>query len=129
MTAEDEARYLYASLFAGRSLPHDVAARYAAATALCIPGASPLMMTLAARRLDAEAVEIALRRRQRSAEMTRRIQILFYLLEARSAWYPFFADAGKGTARAIPVLAWAVLRSAWKKVKGEFLVRRYALDR
>jgi hypothetical protein len=80
-----------------------------------------------ARRLDAEAVEFALRRRGQAGDLARRMQILCYLVEVQPAYFGEFINAEKSRGRAWAALAGATLRSVWKLVKGEYLVHRHGL--
>jgi hypothetical protein len=170
----DEARHLHACLFR-KPLDPVVIARYEAALQvghdLACPG--EIVSTVVARRLDAEAVEFALRRRGLGRDLARRMQILCYLVEVRPDYLSEFVnlEAPHGTARvskrttatgkageadatvcptseitpgvsvaqavspaasASPTAAWAALlsatlRSGWKLLKGEYLVRRHGL--
>jgi hypothetical protein len=196
----EEARHLHASLF-HKPLDAVVIARYQAALevgyALACPGevnlSGQVVSTVVARRLDAEAVEFALRRRGLGRELTRRMQILCYLVEVRPDYlsefvnleslhdahtqasfaphgtarvserttamgkaklgeesHPQSVEAGtvRPTAESTPhvvvaqavspatsgsaAAAWAALlcatlRSGWKLLKGEYLVRRHGL--
>ncbi len=124
----DEARHLHACLFA-RPIDSKVIARYEAAHRELGLGAglSPASAKVVARRLDAEAVEFALRRRGAGQELTRKMQMLCYLVEVRSAYLGEFVNLRPSRARAAAGLAAATVRSAWKMVKGAYLVRRYGL--
>lgn len=157
----EEARHLHACLF-HRPLDAVVIARYQAALevgyALACPSevnsSAQVISTVVARRLDAEAVEFALRRRGLGRELARRMQILCYLVEVRPDYLSEFVNldrsrdapppasfAPHGTARvserttatggfaraAWAALLMATLRSGWKLLKGEYLVRRHGL--
>jgi hypothetical protein len=84
-----------------------------------------------AQRLDAEAVEFALRRRglqgDHWGDLARRMQILCYLVEVQPAYFGEFVNVESSRGRAWAGLLGATLRSAWKLVKGEYLVRRHGL--
>lgn len=125
---EDEARYLHDCFF---SVPLDpsVVARYAAAHHELFPGdrPSPLVSRVVERKLDAEAVEFALRRRGAGRELTVKIQILCYLVEVRSDYLSEFVNMESRRARGAAELAGMTLQAAWKLVKGEYLVRRHGL--
>jgi hypothetical protein len=194
----DEARHLHACLFR-KPLDAVVIARYEAALQVghALACSGEVVSTVVARRLDAEAVEFALRRRGLGCELARRMQILCYLVEVRPDYLSAFVNleplystpagasfAPHGTARvskrttatskAIPresrpqageadgtvcptseitskrttgvvvaqgvspttsasatavwaALLSATLRSGWKLLKGEYLVRRHGL--
>jgi hypothetical protein len=131
MTTPDlaaEARYLHAALF---SRPADPAIieRYVDAHHLLFARepASAVVSTIVERRLDAEAIEYALRRRRAGGELTRKLQILCYLAEVRAAYEHEFLNRRARRAAALLALAGAALRSAGKLLKGEVLVRRHGL--
>ena len=123
-----EARFLHTALFA-QAVDPAVVERYVEAHRLLFAGdpPSPLVATIVERRLDAEAIEYALRRRNVGRELTRKLQILCYLAEARAAYQHEFFNRKERRARAVLALVGAALRSAWKLVKGEALVRRHGL--
>jgi hypothetical protein len=79
------------------------------------------------RRLDAEAIEYALRRRGQGRELTRKLQIVCYLAEARAACLGEFVNLEAAGARAWVLLTGATLGAAWKLCKGEFTIRRHGL--
>lgn len=130
-SAAEEARHLHACLFRA-PLDAVVVARYEAAQQQMGLAASSLTAAVVTRRLDAEAVEFALRRRGKGADLTRRLQILCYLVEVRRDYLAEFVNLGSpanpGSVRsAWAALLAATLRSGWKRLKGEYLVRRYEL--
>jgi hypothetical protein len=128
----EEARYLHACLFRA-PLDAVTVARYEAALevghALACPGAVNLSVVskVVARSLDAEAVEFALRRLDLGRDLARRMQILCYLVEVQPAYFGEFVNVERSRGRAWAGLLGATLRSAWKLVKGEYLVRRHGL--
>jgi hypothetical protein len=123
-----EARCLHAALFS-QAVDPAIVERYVDAHRLLFAGepASPLVSRIVERRLDAEAIEYALRRRKAGRELTRKLQILCYLAEARAAYQPEFFNRNERHRRAILALIAAALRSVWKLAKGEALVRRHGL--
>jgi hypothetical protein len=125
---ENEARHFHA-LFFRRPLPGPVVERYVAANQLCFPALDPkareMVETIVTRRLDAEAIELALRLRKGSPVLTRKIQILFYLVEVRSEYYAYFINQVPGWWSAVLGLVGAVVRTGWKGAKGLYLVWRY----
>jgi len=127
---EREAGYFHA-LFFRRQMPEVVMRRYVTANRVCFPApdAKDLKMveTIVARRLDAEAIELALRLRRGRGVLTRKIQILFYLVEVRSAYYGDFVNRTPGLWRAVLRLFASVLQTVWKAGKGWYLVWRYGL--
>jgi hypothetical protein len=138
----EEARHLHACLFRA-PLDAVAVARYEAALREMDAAASPVVAnvvsnvvtnvvaTVVALRLDAEAVEFALRRRGLSGnpggDLARRMQILCYLVEVQPAYLGEFINVESSRGRAWAALLSATLRSAWKLVKGEYLVRRHGL--
>jgi hypothetical protein len=130
----DEARHLHACLFRA-PLDAVTVARYEAALREMGAKASPVMARIVTKRLDAEAVEFALRRRglrgelggDLSRDLARRMQVLCYLVEVQPAYLGEFVNAEPSRGRAWAALLGATLHSAWKLVKGEYLVRRHGL--
>jgi hypothetical protein len=124
----DEARHLHACLFA-RPIDPAVVARYEAAhRQLQLEGeAAAETATVVSRRLDAEAVEFALRRRGAGRDLTRKMQVLCYLAEVRPEYLGEFVNLRPSRAGAAAALAAATLRSSWKLLKGRYLVRRHGL--
>lgn len=123
-----EAAHLHQSLFR-RPMDPKIAHRYEAAHCKLLPGEkpSPAVARLISRRLDIEAVELALRRRPSGAQLTRKVQILCYLVEVRQAYQHHFIATDSGRAKAAVSLVAAVFRTAWKFCKGEYLVWRHGL--
>jgi hypothetical protein len=127
-TLAEEVRYLHDSLFAV-TLDDEVVHRYAAAHLKLFPNeeTSLPVARVVSRRLDVEAVEFVLRRRQAGAQLTRKIKILCYLVEVRNAYQSEFFTTKSERTRAAVLLSAAVVRSIWKLCKGEYLVRRHGL--
>ena len=89
-----------------------------------MPRDGKMVENIVKRGLDAEAIELAMRLTHRSSALTRKIQILFYLVEVRSAYYGDFVNQRPGLWRAVvPLLA--SLQTAWKGAKGRYLVWSY----
>jgi hypothetical protein len=122
----EEAHHLHACLFRG-SLHAVVVARYEAAHRELGIAASPAVQKVVARRLDAEAVEYALRRRAPGAALTRKMQVLCYLVEVHPGYLSEFVNQKSSRVGAWAALLRATLRSGWKRLKGEYLVRRHGL--
>jgi hypothetical protein len=123
----DEARFLHASLFS-RPIDEDIVERYVAAHHALFPSENPAAVArIVAMRLDVAAVEFALRRRRACPELTRKIQILSYLVEVRAQYQDDFVAARREPVRAILVLSCRILGAGWKLAKGEYLVRLYGL--
>jgi hypothetical protein len=128
MDLADEARYLHAALFPGAP-DAAVVERYLEAHRRLFAGSptSPLVSRIVERRLDAEAIEYALRHRGSGRELTRKLQILCYLAEPLTTYQDEFVNRKNRRGAALLTLACAALRSGWKRVKGELLVRQHGL--
>lgn len=127
-TLVEEVHYLHGYLFRV-PLDADVVRRYEAAHRTLFPDEETSLPVhrVITRRLDVEAVEFALRRRRSGAQLTRKIQILCYLVEVRAAYQPHFVTTKPERARAAFSLLAAVAGTVWKFCKGEYLVRRHGL--
>ncbi len=116
-----EAEYFHWRFFR-RPAPAQVVERYVAANRLCFPEtddrARRMLEQIVDRRLDVEAVELYLRWRRGDRLLTRKIQILFYLVEVRAAYYADFVNRKPGLARALAALLAGVAGTAWKCIKG-----------
>jgi hypothetical protein len=123
-----EARHLHACLF-DRPADELTIQRYEAAHRQWFADEkiSALMRTVVERRLDAEAVEFALRGRGKGRELRRKLQIISYLAEPRAEYLDEFVNLEASRVRAWTALAGAALRSLWKLGKGEYTVRRHGL--
>lgn len=125
---EEEARFLLVSLFP-KPVDSAIVEHYVAAHRQLFAErvTSPLVSRIVAQRLDAEAIEYALRRRKTGQDLTRKLQILTYLAEVHPAYYHDFVNTKTRHAGAIISLALNALRSSWKLAKGELLIRRHGL--
>lgn len=125
-----EAQYLHRAVFGG-AVPEEVLERYIRAHGVCpaarTEAARRMLDLILSRNLDAEAIEYALRLRKGNPALTQKFQILFYLVEVRSAYYPRFVNERAGAARAAWEMLQGVLRSLAKFPKGCYLIRRYRL--
>jgi hypothetical protein len=110
-----------------------VSAAYAAAhaTVLTVPDGRPTaaaedrMIADAIRRgWDLEALELAWRMRDRHNRLTRRVGILFYLVETTPEGSRRFVNRRDQRVRGLAVMAGHVLRSAFLWTKGTVLSRR-----
>lgn len=103
--------------------------RYEAAHRELFPNepSPPWLTRVVELRLDAEAIEFALRRRGRGAELTRKLQICSYLAEARAAYLDRFVNFKPSRARAWLALGGATAGALWKFLKGEYAIRRHGL--
>ena len=130
ITLADEARYFHNSFFS-QPLDPAVIDRYIAANRLCIPQVDGYGATIIDRivsgRLDLEAIELVFRLRLPDNLLTKKIQILFYLLEVRSAYYQRFINNEANFPLALRSLAGSALSAGMKFVKGRYLVWKYDL--
>ena len=119
---------MHACLFGG-AIDEIVVARYEAAVQLRFSGQAEAYATsvIVTRRLDAEAVEYALRRRGLGRDLARRMQVLCYLVEVRPRYLGEFVSLKFSRGKAWSALFGTTLRSGWKLLKGEYLVRRHGL--
>ncbi len=128
LTLAEEVVYLHDALFYPIAIHASVVERYQDAHRLLFPGQSPLAVSrIVSRRLDVEAVEIALRRRRACPEVTRKIQILCYLVEIRSPYQERFIALHREPVRAVASLMSCLISTIWKACKGECLVRLHGL--
>src|ERR1700674_966206 len=100
-TLSDEARHLHGCFFS-QPLDPSVISRYEAAHHRIFPdeAPSPLVTRIVDKKLDAEAIEDALRWRRKGRALSRKIQILFYLVEVRSSYLPEFVNTQPHKAQA-----------------------------
>ena len=129
-TLADEALYFHNSLFS-QPLDPMVIERYVAANRLCIPQldsrSAVIIDRIISARLDLEAIEMVFRLRQPDNFLTKKIQILFYLLEVRSAYYQRFINNEANFPLALRSLAGSALAAAWKFLKGRYLIWKHHL--
>jgi SAM-dependent methyltransferase len=129
-TLADEARYIHNSFFS-EPLDQTVIDRYVAANRLCIPQLddrrAEIIDRIVSTRLDLEAIELVFRLRQPDNLLTKKIQILFYLVEVRSAYYRRFINDDANFSLALRSLAGSALGAVWKFLKGRYLVWKYKL--
>ena len=126
-TLADEARFLHDSLFS-RPLEETTVHRYEAAHRALFPNERRgTVARIVSLRLDVEAVEFALRRRRACPELTRKLQILSYLVEVRAKYQDDFIATRREPLRAGFILLWRICGSGWKLIKGEYLVRVHGL--
>jgi hypothetical protein len=123
----EEAEYIHQALFDAPA-PRSIIESYVAAHAhYCVSDQqSAAMKTILQRRLDVEAIEFA-SRRTRTA-VTKKVQIVLFLIEARSDYQRFlFKDRSTSPLRSFFALAGVTLRSAYKFIKGKLLIQRHGL--
>jgi hypothetical protein len=125
-----EAELIHRALFSGRSAPAAVVASYEAARARYFADDpfARLVAFLAERKLDAEAVEYALRLRHGPNGLTRRFQVMLTLCEVRPAYDGAFVQRRSGVLAAWAGAPLMALRAAWKLARGMYLLRVHGLD-
>jgi len=125
-----EARHLHGCLF-GFPPAEDIIIQYRLAHRFLPLPASPAMRRSVDRivnmKLDAEAVELALRRQVPRHLLCQKLHVLCYLAEARSAYYPRFVNEDAAFLKACCCLGLHTIRSLFKRLKGEYLIRRHAI--
>jgi len=121
-----EADILHRALF-GSGAPAEVKQRYALALET-LPLAAALKCDLAAlseRRIDIEAIELALRKNNPLNFLTQRFRVLCYLVEARPDYFHRFVNRRPRFFFSALTLGLMTLRSVYKAAKGRLLVKRY----
>ncbi len=125
-----EARFFHDAFFEQR-LAEEVVARDADATSACLHDLTPetesALAKIVEHRLDVEAIEFVLRTQHRRPELTRKLQILFYLVEVRAPYYRCFIESRPGLCRGLLALVGAGARTARKYLAGRYLVWRHGL--
>jgi hypothetical protein len=118
-----EANCLHRALF-GRDAPEEVQTQYVNALQGAVLADFPRcdLGRLIERGIDLEALELALRRRARVNGLTQRFHALCYLVEVRPEYYARFVNEPPHFTTGVLVLAWHVIRSAYKLVKGRCLM-------
>jgi hypothetical protein len=123
-----EAAFFHHCLFRS-PIPEVVARRYASAHDSCLGQSLPMQQirteTIVQRRLDVEAIELALRLRHRQNVLTVKLHILCYLCEPHAAYADIFVNRRAGTLRALGSLSCQSLRSIWKLIRGTYLIGRF----
>jgi hypothetical protein len=123
-----EADHIHSALF-GRAAPPDLQRQYASAMRDApVGGAPPLALDrLMEAGVDLEALELALRRCQPRNALTQRFQVLCYLAEVQPANYDRFVTERRRFFAGSLTLGLHVVRSAYKLVKGRWLLRIHDL--
>ena len=127
---EREVEYFHAGFFRAELHP-EVARRYMEANRMCIPAVDAQTLHVIEKvlfyRLDVEAVEYALRFRNRENFLTKKIQILFYLVEVRSKYFQYFFNCRTDRLGAALDVFASLALTVCKLIKGKYLIRRYGL--
>lgn len=127
---EREVTYFHDYFFRG-PLDRDVLSRYVAANRRCLPSVesecSRMIEKIVSLALDIEAIEFVLRQKKRDNCLTRKIQILFFLVEVRSRYFGYFFNCRNDRFSGIMSLLRSILITPYKYVKGVYLIRKYEL--
>ena len=112
-------------------LAEEVIERYITANRQVLPPAdepsAKMLNELVSRKLDIEAVEFVLRLKNRENLLSKKLQILFFLLEVRRDYIFYFFCFKRGKIQAIAGILSAVMLSIGKYVKGSYLLWRHKL--
>lgn len=128
----EECRAIYHMLFAGRSVPDGIEARYEKAHAdLSIPvdgGEQALITRCIARGKDLEAVEVYLRGKSQANLLTVKCRLVSYLAETTVGHYRVFCNERRLPWVWVGVLGvWYCAVTLYKRCKGSLHVRQCAV--
>jgi len=76
---------------------------------------------------DIEAIEYAWRLRDRQNILTKKIRIVFYILEVKSDYLSLFVNTKKSFLSSAAIIFLSALKSVYKLYKGKFLLRKYGI--
>ena len=79
------------------------------------------------RQLDVEAVEMVLRRKSPRHLLTQKLHIVLYLVESYAEYVPHFCNLERRLVRSYLVLGFLALQTIFKFLKGMFLIWKYRL--
>jgi hypothetical protein len=123
-----EARALHRALFRSDP-PEQIVARYVAAHSAglgaCSPAESAWLDSAVRAGVDLSALEFVLRRRNRKHVLVRKFHMMAYIAEGSAGYAPAFLNDEPRRARAFVELAFALLGSIWKFLRGQYLLWRY----
>jgi hypothetical protein len=129
-TLPEEVSHFHDTFFA-RTLEQSVIDRYVAAHQYCLPSVDARALatidTIVSSALDVEAIELVFRLRRRDNVLTRKIQILFYLVEVRAQYYGDFVGETQGRGQALLRILRAGVSTVFKFLKGKYLVWKFDL--
>jgi len=129
-TLPEEVRHFHDTFFA-QTLDQSVIDRYVAAHRYCLPNVDARALatidTIVSSALDVEAIELVFRLRRRDNVLTKKIQILFYLVEVRAQYYGDFVGETQGQAQALRRILLASVSTVFKFLKGKYLVWKFDL--
>lgn len=127
---EHEAVYFHGCFF-NEQLDQDVINKYADASRICLPvvdsQSARTIEIILVNGLDVEAIEYALRLKNRDNVLTKKLQILFFLIEVRSRYTGYFFNWKKARLNAMASIFYSIILTAYKYVKGSHLIRKYDL--
>lgn len=86
---------------------------------------SILLESLIENNVDIEAIEFAWRLKDRENVLSKKIQIVFYLLEVKSEFFILMINERKSILKASIILSFSICHSIYKLLKGLILLRRY----
>ena len=123
-----EAEFFHQAIF-GRPVPQDIREAFVSANQLLLKDTSKVtpvkIDSILERSLDVEAIEFALRLKDPQNLLTKKLLILCYLAESRSAYFSTFVNEEHQPARAFIKLSLTTFRSVYKLLKGHLLIRIY----
>lgn len=125
-----EASYLHRSLFKSE-ISRDLTEKYIKAHAFVKPsGTDSQFQTIRMVidfNLDAEAVELALRKKGAQHPLLQKMKILTHLAECDSRYYSLFINEEPSFLIAVSLMAYHALRTVYKLLKGKITALRYGL--
>jgi len=128
---ERECNYLHTMMFASQPSKTVIEQYEQAHRKLGIPPDHPqqaIIETILRSGLDVEAIELALRCQERPHLLTIKCRILAYIVETSNGYYPAFVNNKHTYWLCVAIsMALHVIRAVFKKIKGKYLVRKYAL--
>jgi hypothetical protein len=123
-----EADFFHERLF-GAPIPEDLRTQYVLANRVLLEGGAVLRNVrtelIVERTMDVEAIEFALRRRIPKNSLTTKLLIICYLAETRSDYFNVFVNETHRPLRALLEMSLYTLRSFYKLLKGNCLIRMY----
>ncbi len=127
---ELEARCFHDHLFREK-LHQEIIVRYTAANRAYVPHVdsqtASMMAKIVSHGLDVEAIEYVLRLKKKDNVLTKKVQILFFLVEVRSQYFDYFFNRKKARLKAAGGIVFSVTMTIYKFIKGKYLIWRYDL--
>jgi hypothetical protein len=122
----EEAGYFYKKIFSAPA-PRQTIEKYIAVNLNKIPHAHRGIRELVLKKADIEAIEMAWRFKSPRNVLTKKIHILLYLAETTPENFPVFINTKNKRFFSFIVLAYHLIRSIGKFLKGIFLLKRHRL--